>query len=107
MENKEQLLNHYHSRIRKGFPRGEVKAELLAKGFTNEEADDFLIDLFRISSDKSNNRKFDFQMIVTAFFFFYGFYLIIDVHSNTGYWLILSAGCKFSYDFIFGNRKRN
>ena len=41
MENKEQLLDHYYNRIRKGFPRGEVKAELLAKGFTEEEADEF------------------------------------------------------------------
>ena len=106
MENKEQLLDHYYNRIRKGFPRGEVKAELLAKGFTEEEAEEFLIDLFRISSDKSNNRKFDFQMIINAVFFFYGVHLLVNKHSNIGYWFLLLAAGKFLLDFIFRNKKR-
>ena len=107
MENKEQLLDHYYNRIRKGFPRGEVKAELLAKGFTEEETEEFLIDLFRISSDKSNNREFDFYMIITAIFFFYGVYLLVNKHSNIGYCFLFTAACKFLYDFVFGNRKRD
>ena len=65
----------------------------------------FLIDLFRISSYKSNNREFDFYMIITAIFFFYGVYLLVNKHSDIGYGFLFLAACKFLYDFIFGNRK--
>ena len=107
MENKEQLLDHYYNLIRKGFPRGEVKAELIAKGFTDEEAEEFLIDLYRISSDKSNNREFDFYMIITAIFFFYGIHLLVNKHSDIGYGFLFMVACKFLYDFVLGIRKRD
>lgn len=98
------LLERYETRVRRGFPIGEVKSELFEKGFTEEQANNFMTELYRLSVKKSDARGFIFRTIISTLFILFGFFLL-STKSMSGVWFIISGVIKFMYDQYFSKKE--
>ena len=100
-----ELLEFYETRIRKGFPSGEIKTELLKKGFTEEQADNFMVGLLKLSSQKSDDRNINFRMVISAVLILVGIFQLSTTKSKLGWWLIISGVIKIGYDLYSSWKK--
>lgn len=100
-----ELLEQYETRIRRGFPIGEVKAELLRKGFTEEQSTIFITELSRLSAKKSDDRNINFRMVVSTILILFGIIQLSTTNSKIGLWFIISGVVKIVYDQYFSKKR--
>lgn len=53
MNNKEEILKFIKAKVRSGYPRGELKNELMEKGYSSEEIKELLYEISRPSHIKN------------------------------------------------------
>ena len=100
-----KLLERYETRIRRGFPVGEVKAELFVKGFSEEQANKFMTELYKLSAKKGDERIINFRVIISAVLISLGILTSITTKSKIGLWFIISGIIKIGYDLFFNKKK--
>jgi len=101
-----ELLKSYERRVRGGFPIGEIKTELLNKGFTEEHANNFMSELSNLSANKGKERNTEFRMIISIGFIVLGVIQLSIAKSMIGIWFIISGVLKLVYD-LFLNKKKD
>jgi len=99
-----KLLEQFEWRIFTGFPPGEVKAELLNRGFSEEEAGIFIDELYKLSVVKGTNRSYTWRIIISTLTMLSCIYLIIP-GNNAGILFIISFSLKVVNDLIFSKIK--
>jgi hypothetical protein len=88
-----ELLHQLHSRMRRGYPAGELREDLLQKGYTAEEADHILDRLNDEEVKKSSWRESSVPYIISIVLVLLGIFSYAT-GSSIGIWLIISGAIR-------------
>jgi hypothetical protein len=91
---------YYESKVRNGFPIGEVKAALLSKGYSEEDAVDIEKQIRHIATTKNKERESTFRYFIGGAFIVLGILMCIGSTNKAGYFLILSGVVKIIFDIV-------
>ncbi len=100
-----ELIEYYEKKIRNGFPSGEVRHELMKKGYSEEEVNHLNKEIYAASIKKSSERSKNFQHVITFFLILVGFFMAFVIKSNMGYTLIVLGSIKLIFSFFTETKK--
>lgn len=96
-EKEEELVVLYERKIRWGFPSGEVRSELLQKGYSEIEVNSIIDQLHQLSINKGKERDKRFHYIHAFWLILFGA-IMYRLTGKTGLWIISSGVIRLGYE---------
>ncbi|MDB5253132.1 MAG: hypothetical protein JWP27_2301 [Flaviaesturariibacter sp.] len=98
-----KLMEHYERKTRKGFPLGEVREDLLQRGYTTEEADAFTRELGSRIAKKGAGKEAGLLLFMGVAIVLLGLVMILN-GSKPGIWFILTGAIRVVYSIVKARR---
>ena len=99
------IAEQYEKKIRGGFPAGELRSELLQKGYSEAETDTIIAEIKKMQTGKSSGRQQSFRFVLGSISILAGLWLLKSPQKVYGIFLIVSGTVKIIYDLFFEKKK--